>query len=151
MGIEYMRAKWQVFKCCPHGARQESVVYRDTIVYIFYRRRIERVYNQPILNFYYLALLRWMFDPRARECLEPKKTGRKIGGPFIKKTRRNRFDPLHSLLSLSTIMSPLNDVVPPGVVCGDNLLKLMKHAKENGYAIPGMCFCAALNIMDGSL
>ena len=26
--------------------------------------------------------------------------------------------------------------VPPGVVTGDNLLKLLKHAKDNGYAIP---------------
>jgi fructose-bisphosphate aldolase class II len=28
------------------------------------------------------------------------------------------------------------DVVPPGVVTGDNLLKLLTHAKDNGYAIP---------------
>uniref|UniRef100_A0A7S2MJM6 fructose-bisphosphate aldolase n=1 Tax=Helicotheca tamesis TaxID=374047 RepID=A0A7S2MJM6_9STRA len=33
-------------------------------------------------------------------------------------------------------MAPLNDIVPPGVVTGDNLLKLLKHAKDNGYAIP---------------
>jgi len=33
-------------------------------------------------------------------------------------------------------MSPLNDIVPPGVVTGDNLLKLLTHARENGYAIP---------------
>jgi fructose-bisphosphate aldolase class II len=33
-------------------------------------------------------------------------------------------------------MAPLNDIVPPGVVTGDNLLKLLTHAKENGYAIP---------------
>uniref|UniRef100_A0A7S4JHE4 fructose-bisphosphate aldolase n=1 Tax=Odontella aurita TaxID=265563 RepID=A0A7S4JHE4_9STRA len=26
--------------------------------------------------------------------------------------------------------------VPPGVVTGDNLLKLLQHAKDNGYAIP---------------
>ena len=26
--------------------------------------------------------------------------------------------------------------VPAGVVTGDNLLKLLKHAKDNGYAIP---------------
>jgi len=29
-----------------------------------------------------------------------------------------------------------SDIVPPGVVTGDNLLKLLKHAKDNGYAIP---------------
>ena len=33
-------------------------------------------------------------------------------------------------------MSPLSDIVPPGVVTGDNLLKLLTHARENGYAIP---------------
>jgi fructose-bisphosphate aldolase class II len=33
-------------------------------------------------------------------------------------------------------MSALNEIVPPGVVTGDNLVKLMKHALENGYAIP---------------
>jgi len=26
--------------------------------------------------------------------------------------------------------------IPPGVVTGDNLLKLLTHARENGYAIP---------------
>lgn len=26
--------------------------------------------------------------------------------------------------------------VPPGVVTGDDLLKLLKHAKDNSYAIP---------------
>jgi fructose-bisphosphate aldolase class II len=33
-------------------------------------------------------------------------------------------------------MTALSEIVPPGVVTGDNLLKLLKHAKENGYAIP---------------
>jgi hypothetical protein len=33
-------------------------------------------------------------------------------------------------------MAPLNDIVPPGVVTGDNLIKLLEHAKDNGYAIP---------------
>jgi fructose-bisphosphate aldolase class II len=28
------------------------------------------------------------------------------------------------------------DIVPPGVVTGDNLRKLLTHAKENGYALP---------------
>lgn len=36
----------------------------------------------------------------------------------------------------STTMAPLNDIVPPGVVTGDDLIKLLTHAKENGYAIP---------------
>jgi len=26
--------------------------------------------------------------------------------------------------------------VPPGVITGENVRKLMKHAKDNGYAIP---------------
>jgi fructose-bisphosphate aldolase class II len=26
--------------------------------------------------------------------------------------------------------------VPVGVITGDNVVKLLKHAKENGYAIP---------------
>jgi fructose-bisphosphate aldolase class II len=33
-------------------------------------------------------------------------------------------------------MAPLNGIVPPGVVTGDDLLKLLTHAKDNGYAIP---------------
>lgn len=33
-------------------------------------------------------------------------------------------------------MAPLNDIVPPGVVTGDDLVKLLDHAKANGYAIP---------------
>jgi len=33
-------------------------------------------------------------------------------------------------------MSKLSDIVPPGVVTGDNLVKLLTHAKDNGYAIP---------------
>jgi fructose-bisphosphate aldolase class II len=35
-------------------------------------------------------------------------------------------------------MAPLTSIVPPGVVTGDNLLKLMDHARENGYAIPAV-------------
>ena len=30
----------------------------------------------------------------------------------------------------------LNDIVPAGVVTGDDLVKLLTHARENGYAIP---------------
>jgi len=33
-------------------------------------------------------------------------------------------------------MTGLADIVPPGVVTGENLLKLLKHAKDNEYAIP---------------
>uniref|UniRef100_A0A7S2R3X6 fructose-bisphosphate aldolase n=1 Tax=Eucampia antarctica TaxID=49252 RepID=A0A7S2R3X6_9STRA len=33
-------------------------------------------------------------------------------------------------------MTPLNEIVPVGVVTGDNLVKLLKHALDNGYAIP---------------
>jgi len=33
-------------------------------------------------------------------------------------------------------MAPLNDIVPAGVVTGDDLLKLLTHARETGYAIP---------------
>jgi fructose-bisphosphate aldolase class II len=32
----------------------------------------------------------------------------------------------------------LCDIVPPGVVTGDNLIKLLEHAKDNGYAIPAI-------------
>jgi len=35
-------------------------------------------------------------------------------------------------------MPSLNDIVPAGVVTGDNLLKLLNHARENGYAIPAV-------------
>jgi len=33
-------------------------------------------------------------------------------------------------------MTALNEIVPPGVVTGDNLVTLLKHALETGYAIP---------------
>lgn len=32
----------------------------------------------------------------------------------------------------------LSDLIPPGVVTGDDLMKLMKHARDNGYAIPAV-------------
>lgn len=35
-------------------------------------------------------------------------------------------------------MSLITDIVPPGVVTGDNLLKLLEHARDNGYAIPAV-------------
>jgi fructose-bisphosphate aldolase class II len=35
-------------------------------------------------------------------------------------------------------MTALTDIVPPGVVTGDNLLKLLEHARDNGYAIPAV-------------
>eukprot|EP00550_Attheya_septentrionalis_P003688 CAMPEP_0198281408 /NCGR_PEP_ID=MMETSP1449-20131203/1359_1 /TAXON_ID=420275 /ORGANISM="Attheya septentrionalis, Strain CCMP2084" /LENGTH=402 /DNA_ID=CAMNT_0043977175 /DNA_START=33 /DNA_END=1241 /DNA_ORIENTATION=- len=35
-------------------------------------------------------------------------------------------------------MSLSSDIVPPGVVTGDNLVKLLTHAKDNGYAIPAI-------------
>ncbi|GKY93665.1 Fructose-bisphosphate aldolase 1 [Mayamaea pseudoterrestris] len=35
-------------------------------------------------------------------------------------------------------MASLNELVPPGVVTGDNLLVLFKHARDNGYAIPAV-------------
>ena len=36
-------------------------------------------------------------------------------------------------------MSSLADIVPPGVVTGDNLVKLLDHARSNGYAIRKYC------------
>ena len=33
-------------------------------------------------------------------------------------------------------MSGLNGIVPPGVVTGDNLLKLMNYCKDNSIALP---------------
>jgi fructose-bisphosphate aldolase class II len=35
-------------------------------------------------------------------------------------------------------MTSITDIVPPGVVTGDNLIKLLKHARDNGYAIPAV-------------
>jgi len=35
-------------------------------------------------------------------------------------------------------MTNLCDIVPPGVVTGDNLIALMDHARDNGYAIPAV-------------
>lgn len=41
-------------------------------------------------------------------------------------------------LQQNTAMVALSDIVPAGVVTGDNLLKLLEHARENGYAIPAV-------------
>jgi|EP00979_Chaetoceros_neogracilis_P004802 hypothetical protein len=39
----------------------------------------------------------------------------------------------------STIEMPsITDIVPPGVVTGDNLVKLLEHARDTGYAIPAV-------------
>jgi len=35
-------------------------------------------------------------------------------------------------------MTSLADIVPPGVVTGDDLLKLLEHARANSYAIPAV-------------
>jgi len=35
-------------------------------------------------------------------------------------------------------MVPLNQIVPPGVVTGKDLLALLEHARQNGYAIPAV-------------
>jgi fructose-bisphosphate aldolase class II len=35
-------------------------------------------------------------------------------------------------------MASLNDLVPTGVVTGDNLLTLLEHARSNGYALPAV-------------
>ena len=35
-------------------------------------------------------------------------------------------------------MTALADIVPSGVVTGDNLVKLLDHARANGYAIPAV-------------
>lgn len=35
-------------------------------------------------------------------------------------------------------MASLNDLVPSGVVTGDDLLTLMEHARANSYAIPAV-------------
>ena len=34
-------------------------------------------------------------------------------------------------------MSSLSDIVPAGVITGDDVLTLFDHARTNGYAIPG--------------
>lgn len=36
------------------------------------------------------------------------------------------------------VIMSLASLVPPGVVTGDNLLKLMEHARTNGYALPAV-------------
>ena len=38
----------------------------------------------------------------------------------------------------STTMASLNDLVPSGVVTGDDLLTLLEHARANSYAIPAV-------------
>ena len=35
-------------------------------------------------------------------------------------------------------MAPLADIVPSGVVTGDDLVKLLEHARDNAYAIPAV-------------
>ena len=35
-------------------------------------------------------------------------------------------------------MSSLCDIVPPGVVTGNDLRVLMKHCLDNGYALPAV-------------
>jgi hypothetical protein len=35
-------------------------------------------------------------------------------------------------------MASLNDLVPSGVVTGDDLLTLLEHARANSYAIPAV-------------
>jgi len=35
-------------------------------------------------------------------------------------------------------MASLTDIVPPGVVTGKNLVKLLEHARDNGYALPAV-------------
>lgn len=35
-------------------------------------------------------------------------------------------------------MSTAPHNVPPGVVTGDDLVALLKHARDNGYAIPAV-------------
>ena len=37
-----------------------------------------------------------------------------------------------------TIMPSLSDIVPAGVVTGDDLYNLFEHARANGYAIPAV-------------
>jgi hypothetical protein len=51
----------------------------------------------------------------------------------IQRTEQTK-SPLLSDLIVLTMVTPCD--VPPGVVTGDNLLKLLTHARENGYAIP---------------
>jgi hypothetical protein len=43
--------------------------------------------------------------------------------------------PLNSIPQTSSKMVAPCDV-PVGVITGDNVLKLLQHAKDNGYAIP---------------
>lgn len=35
-------------------------------------------------------------------------------------------------------MPSLNDIVPAGVVTGDDMMALMEHARANNYAIPAV-------------
>lgn len=45
----------------------------------------------------------------------------------------------HLLLPTATTTMPaLNDLVPPGVITGDDIITLFTHARENGYAIPAV-------------
>ena len=45
---------------------------------------------------------------------------------------------LKLLATGTTFKMALSDIIPPGVVTGDNLMKLMEHARDNGYAIPAV-------------
>lgn len=45
---------------------------------------------------------------------------------------------------------PLNDVVPTGVVTGKDLLKLLEHARDNGYAIPAFN-CTSSSVVNAAL
>lgn len=35
-------------------------------------------------------------------------------------------------------MASLNDICPPGVITGDDVLNMFEHARANGYAIPAV-------------
>jgi hypothetical protein len=56
---------------------------------------------------------------------------------FYTQVQRARNSPKENEVQNHT-MVPLNQIVPPGVVTGKDLLALFEHARENGYAIPAV-------------
>lgn len=93
------------------------------------------------------------YDPYAPRCLvfacvcccfwsypiRTHKIRQRLREAILSWTRCCLFLLLHystNIITTTIIMSSLADIVPPGVVTGDNLLKLLTHAKDNGYAIP---------------
>ena len=65
-----------------------------------------------------------------RNCTASKKSVRFIPSHLITHNLEKKISNLK--------MASLNDLVPSGVVTGDDLLTLLEHARANSYAIPAV-------------